>query len=490
MVCGLCGKELKVTDALTIGNTERSLLCRSCYEKTLSESAVEDETTEQIEAEHVHVPSKSDLTQEIFRSSPQSLPNAGLDPALVPQKNIYQINNLLFNVICFLSCLSITAIISFYIAFPVVRMFVFGGQQSAWGLEYLLCIFAPLPGVIGFSVSWLLLIHKSKGYERGLLSAVIGVAVACIAIVLFYQGIRYTGSIKARDEAKFFQDAIQGKHSEVEIKNYYKDHPIPNLTRFERTSGTISPKAIELLISIFDSNPSLQGFLAAQPETTTECKLKVAESPDIQAVLPMAINTATPSGVLIKLSSHKSIEISRAVNSNRNAPLAARYIYSIRSIVDEKERYVDSNRLHPPGLEDPVGKSVWESLASDKRESVRLWVAKSYAPQDILQSMANDPSQEVLKWLFLNPCTPLETLTPIAKQFKTNQNDLMKRFSKDPDNFVRRAVTQTPATSNKILVKLMSDQDETVSGWASNELERRGYTFNYPEKHPIFKRLP
>ena len=300
----------------------------------------------------------------------------------------------------------------------------------------------------------------------------------------------YEGGKKARDEAKFFYAATQGKHSEVEIRSYYKNHPVPHLTKLDRTKSAISPKAMELLIGVFDNNPSLKGDLSAWPETATELKLKVAESPEIQAVLPMAINTSTPPEVLIKLASHKSIEVSRAVNKNSSTPLVARYIYCIRALVDEKERYVDSKKLDPPGLEDAAGKYVWESLASDKREYVRLWVAKSYAPPAILQSMGNDPSPEVLKWLFLNSVTPPETVRSIARQFKTNQNNLMERFSKDPGNLVRRAVTQTSATSDKILFKLMTDEDATVSAWASSQLEVRGYDLNRSKNRPFPKVVP
>ncbi|WP_281184695.1 hypothetical protein [Trichlorobacter lovleyi] len=399
--------------------------------------------------------------------------------------NVSSIYAALLKTICFLVCLVIAAIVSFYAVFPV-----FGGHRSAWGLEYLLCLFAPLPAVIGFLISWFLLRHKYKGYERGILSALNGVAVAGVAIVLLCLVILYVGGKKDRDAAKFFYAAIQGKHSEVEIRNYYTNHPAPYQIKLDRTKVTISPKAMELLISVFDNNPSLKGEFSAWPETPTELKLKVAESPEIQAVFPMAINTSTPPEVLIKLASHELIEISRAVNNNSNAPLAARYIYCIRALVDEKERYVASKKLCPPDLEDATGKYVWESLASDKREYVRLWVAKSDAPPAILQSMGSDQSPEVLKWIFLNSLTPRETIKFIARQFNTNQYSLMERFSSDPDNLVRRAVTQTSATSDKLLFKLMADEDATVSGWASNELEGRGYDLNYSKNRPLSKSIP
>ena len=108
---------------------------------------------------------------------------AKLDPAEEPQKNEPQKHNIFFKAIWFLGGLFITVIGSYFAAFFVVKMFVFGGQQSAWGYEYLLCMFAPLPGVIGFLIAWFLLIHKFEGYERDILSALIGVAVACIAIL-------------------------------------------------------------------------------------------------------------------------------------------------------------------------------------------------------------------------------------------------------------------------------------------------------------------
>ncbi|QOX77837.1 hypothetical protein FY034_02405 [Trichlorobacter lovleyi] len=66
----------------------------------------------------------------------------------------------------------------------------------------------------------------------------------------------------------------------------------------------------------------------------------------------------------------------------------------------------------------------------------------------------------------------------------------MERFSSDPNNLVRRAVTQTSATSDKLLFKLMADEDATVSGWASSELEGRGYDLNYSKNRPLSKSIP
>jgi len=347
-------------------------------------------------------------------------------------------------------------------------------------------------GIICFFIGYLWLFRKCNIIGRLLASIVFGLALGYFSPCLFvipatisYKIHEYKKANQDEAELKYFQAAIQGEYDEAKIREYYKSHPFPNMNcykssdLFDRSKMKISPKALQLLIEICDENPEIKGILATQPETPTELKMKIASSDDVKEVLPMAKDTKTPPEILILLAKHKSIDVSREVNRNSSAPLAAKYTYFIRYILikdeAEQKQYKNENIIQPPDLETDEAKFFWNNLATDKHEYVRIWVAKYSSPSQILKMLGNDQSDEVLKWTFVNLYTPKETLVLIAKKFNSNINSLMDKYSRDPDCNIRRAVSQNRYTSNKVLFRLCKDNDSTVAGWATSNLEDRGY---------------
>jgi len=228
------------------------------------------------------------------------------------------------------------------------------------------------------------------------------------------------------------------------------------------TLNKVEPNMLPELIDALQDQPGIVGFLVALPDVPFELKQKIADVENPAAVKYLASNIKTPPEILLKLATHHSTEIARTVNYNKSAPQTARYIYSIRATFSEDWRHHDEGK-NPPGFDSTEEKGVWKSLASDRREYVRTWVARSKAtPSQILSELKNDKNEEILKWVFLNNNSNMAVKNVAAQHLSSNAKQLITKLSSSEDREIREAVAHSNDTSIDILKKLCTDREENV----------------------------
>jgi hypothetical protein len=221
----------------------------------------------------------------------------------------------------------ITAVGSVIASAFAVWLIIFKGQTGDGAGIVLIpilfpCLAAPIPGLIGQ-----LIFAK---YTNSLISAVMGILFASITLVVIYSSLIGTAMYKekklvksAEKEMVFFKSALEGKFKDDVIRDHYKEFNL--FSKYEREAiekllyaknrDKFSSQAISVLIDLVTNDILIVGYLADQPETTVEVKMKIAESQDEYAVLPMAKNPLTPPEVLRKLAKHKIAYVSQLASS-------------------------------------------------------------------------------------------------------------------------------------------------------------------------------
>jgi hypothetical protein len=386
--------------------------------------------------------------------------------------------------------LSVAATIygSFHFSAYAVTATISGGHPSAWGMEYLVCFFAPIPGIIGFAIAYMVFLRNQGIGSRCVLSAASGVAAAFLAMMIFGMVVTAPRRSEAKktihqtqDELSYFRKAIEGKCQDDEIREHYKKSPLThhaaqqirqelyNATQagdFTRPKSlyitTIEPKTLPVLIEALESDPGIVGFLVALPDVPLELKQKIADSKESPAVKYLASDVKTPPGILLKLATHPSTEVARNVFYNKNAPAAARYIYSIRAPFSEDWRHHNEGNT-PPGYGSDEERSVWRKLVTDNRDYVRTWVARSrVTPPQILSALADDNNKVIVQWVLLNNNSSQQVRNKAAHRLSSSASDVISALGKSNDREIRAAVARSRDTTDPALKELIHDREESV----------------------------
>lgn len=389
----------------------------------------------------------------------------------------------ILTVIALLLSIIVTVIGSFYFSIGAVTVTTPEGQPSAWGMEYLLSFFGPIPGLIGFAVAYIVL-YRIPSVIRCVISTLCGITTAFLAIAIFGNILwapvkkqREEVSLQAQHELIYFKNALEGKYQSDEIREHYRHNTLTDaginkihqaLYEATQTSSktssitTIQPKVLPVMLEVFEGRPGIVGLFVALPEIPTDIKLKIAESKEPDAVKYLARDKKTPQDILLKLATHPSSEISRDVFYNLTAPQMARYIYSIRAPFSEDWRHRDEGR-NPPGYNTVEEKSVWAALIKDNRDYVRTWVARSQiAPPQILADLADDNNEDILKWLILNNQSTQNTKNKAARTLKTTVPELIDELTKNNKADIRKAIAQSKDTPAEVLKILSDDREDDV----------------------------
>jgi len=517
MTCDLCGKKIEANEACSCEDVVESKLCRACFAMVNAENVQKQEEPEtkcsecgkplqsfyQLQEDKLcdvchgmrknlappvvstQIEANSDINNKLSPASDLPLhelkpEDTVSDPSEVSKPDAVQ------KVVAFLFAIVATIYGSFYFSAYAVTATISGGHPSAWGFEYMLCFFAPIPGVIGFAIAYLSFLREMNAFSRCTFSAICGVATAFLAMTVF--GLVVTApqrneknriTRKADSELSFFKAALEGGVKDSDIIAHYKTNTLSDFDRsrirsalFESTYQysksrflnitAIQPKSITLLIDAFAQDPEIVGRLVSLPKAPLESKIRVAETTEPAAIKYLASDPKTPSDILLKYATHPSDDISQLVSKNKNSPLEARWIYTIRTST-AKNLFDRQNELVPPGFDSKEEKDFWYNLAKDRREYVRTWVAKSMiTPGKILDKLSSDSNTQVLQWIVLNNVTPQQVRRKAAGKLATTVNDFLKTSSNDKDSEVRMAVALNRETPLDILKEMCSDKDEYV----------------------------
>ncbi|OGU16258.1 MAG: hypothetical protein A2076_13465 [Geobacteraceae bacterium GWC2_53_11] len=272
----------------------------------------------------------------------------------------------------------------------------------------------------------------------------------------------------ANDEVNYFNDAISGKYSEIDIKSHYAKQPLSYKGAFAISIDKVPPKLIPVFIESFKNRGDLVGHLVNRPETPLDIKLKIADYPKHEAYISwMALNIDTPPQVLIRLSTNKDMDVAHDACKNKNAPKEAEQICKIRSSLkqsffSEFKTTADYSNMFKSKKEELA---LWMLLVKDNREYVRMWVAQSrYTPSKILANLSNDPSDTILQFVFLHANTTPQIRHKIAKHFKLNVEAVLIELCKSNNDEIREAVAKSPISKHNVLKILSQDSDYHVYG--------------------------
>jgi len=280
-------------------------------------------------------------------------------------------------------------------------------MEAGYIMSFILCCLVS-GFIVGFCTVYFCFARKWNTSARFSLSIVTGLMLGflfpfAIAFLVHLADDLAESKIKsvAIDEVNYFKDAIAGKRSESEIRSYYTEKQLSSrgieaiCHELALPTTEINFKLLPVFLSVFEKHPVLLGHLVDRPEVPLDIKLKVADNPKSRAVLAMAENTHTPPPVLLKLASYDQKEemvgyvIGLSVCKNKNAPRKAKQICAIRYY---PERDGFSNLFESKTEEI----ALWQFLAKDSRENIRLSVAKHpKAPPNILSKLADDTSKKV-----------------------------------------------------------------------------------------------
>lgn len=262
--------------------------------------------------------------------------------------------------------------------------------------------------IIGFCIAFFRFARKWNSGSKIAISIVTGLVLGVLSpIIISYSIWSFNESKETKEknvainELNYFKDAIAGKRSEREIRFYYTEKQLStrgsDAIRYEltRPEAEIDFKLLPVFLSVFEKDPVLLGQLVDLSEVPLDIKLKVAENPESRAVYAMAVNPHTPPSVLIKLASYDQKEkmvgyvIGLSVCKNQKAPRKAKQICAIRYYPERD----DFSNLFESKAEEIA---LWQFLAKDSREDIRLSVAKHpKAPPNILSKLADDISKKV-----------------------------------------------------------------------------------------------
>jgi len=165
---------------------------------------------------------------------------------------------------------------------------------------------------------------------------------------------------------------------------------------------------------------------------------------ELQNIL-LAKDDETSADDLLELITNNSVTVASYANKNKNTPQVARYIYAIRTTFESDS---PDKIAAIPGFRSDYEKKAWELLSNDKREEVRIWVAKHrLTPSQIVSNLANDPSKRIRM--------------TVAQRFDLS-NQILSNLSYDKDNSVRIAVAMNPYATSEILDRLSLDNNEST----------------------------
>lgn len=280
-------------------------------------------------------------------------------------------------------------------------------------LMIFICVLMAIGAILGFLISYFWLFKKESSYTRFFVSTFAAILIGFMfpGFIRIIIGMPYTHYIESKEkkdheiannELIFFKDAIAGNRSENEIRFYYTEKQLStlgaNYIRHELTlpKTEIDLKLLPVFLTVFENDPDLLGQLANRSEVPVDIKLKIADNPNFRAVWPMAVNTHTPPSVLVKLASYYDNKekyrediVIYYVRKNPNSPTKAKQICAILNNYDQD----DFSKLFETKAEEIA---LWQHFANDKRENIRLLVAKNpKAPPNILSELAKDPSEKV-----------------------------------------------------------------------------------------------
>jgi hypothetical protein len=365
-------------------------------------------------------------------------------------------------------------------AFAVGVIIFKGNLGNSMGLEFIPCLGAPIPGLIGYFLSKN--IFNRRNLNTNVLSIVSGIGFAVVVMVSLYSVMLSKATYNekkfennAANEMLFFKAVLAGKYSDEAIINHYSNAKFTRFDRerelerkfiqdilYEKKRIEFSPHAITVLIDVLKSDVAVVGYLVDQPETSIEVKMKTSESQDEYAVLPMSKNPDTPPEILLKLAAHESLSVSGNVSENKSAPSFVKQMHTIHYLY----RYPDSvGYANTPliGTNSDEEKLAWTSLSRNKRANVRVWVASNnMAPKYILSEMANDSSEDVLDWLILNNSTPKNVKQKIAVKRSLSIDEIISRLVNSQDQRIRYGVAQSNIVSPEILAGFWKNSDDMV----------------------------
>ncbi len=226
--------------------------------------------------------------------------------------------------------LTATIIASFYFSASAITYTISGGQPSSLGIEYLLCVLAPIPAVAAYVFGYSRLLRSSGINTRCIGSAAIGLVVSYIIMTLFggvVSAPNKIGQYKMKwmtlSEEGYLQSALEGKFNDREIKEHYQKIELTDSVMQElrfflyksiQSSGggfavNVKPESLPVLVEVFQKRPDFVGLLAGCREAPYSLKLKVSDSLEPDAVKYLANSVDTPPEILAKLASHPSREI-------------------------------------------------------------------------------------------------------------------------------------------------------------------------------------
>jgi hypothetical protein len=328
--------------------------------------------------------------------------------------------------------------------------------------------------IIGFCSVFFCFARKWNIGARFSISIVTGMMLGCLFPFIIAFPFHISNKLEesksksiANDEVNYFNDAISGKYSEIDIKSHYAKQPLSYKGAFAISIDKVPSKLIPVFIESFKNRGDLVGHLVNRPETPLDIKLKIAAYPNGAYISWMALNIDTPPQVLIRLSTNKDMNVAHYACKNKNAPKEAEQICKIRSSL--KQNFF--SELKTAADYSNMFKSKKEELAllmllvKDNREYVRMWVAQSrYTPSKILANLSNDPSDTILQFVFLHANTTPQIRHKIAKHFKLNVEALLVELCKSNNDEIREALAKSPISKHNVLKILSQDSDCHVYG--------------------------
>lgn len=267
---------------------------------------------------------------------------------------------------CSISLAIVTAISSVFLSMFAVKAFIYHGQQSAWGFEFLLCFGAPIPALLSYFITFFILDSKKGAYERSLISAFSGTLISCVTMLLLYgvligQGHReskqkeHARAVNSQFWSSYFKNYSTYNTSTLknELENfgtekdglqsqlpYSRTDRIDELVKIlaEQQKFTLlkiliervnlSRSSAELIFNTAYSKIALKTTGIVQHQNTsnktkglnyTPPQLARDKSAAVGALVALAENASTPSDILERLGHFPMLHVIRAVIENPNS---------------------------------------------------------------------------------------------------------------------------------------------------------------------------